>query len=230
MINTDEKIKRDIVDQLLWNNQIDASTITAAVDHGIVSLGGETFSYAAKDTALKIAWGISGVKDVRNNITVRHLDVTPSDDEIKVSVRESLVWNKNIDASKINFDVNDGKIELEGNVDAYWKIDYIEKMISDIHGVMSIENKISVVPGKNIVDESIAENVAGQIDRSLLIEAKDIIIKVKDGKVFLSGKVPTFTARRSAYKIASNSSKIKSVKNNLIVDKNLLNQIDASSQ
>lgn len=203
MINKDEQIKRDVVDQLLWNSRVDVSTITIAVDSGIVSLGGETFSYPAKDTALKIAWGIPGVKNVRNNITVRHLETIPTDEELKTIVKSTLVWNNNIDASKINIDVNDGKIALEGNVDAYWKVDYVESIISDFHGVVSVENKLVVVPGKNILDESISEEIAGGIDRSLLINAKDIIITIKEGRVFLSGKVPTFMARRSAYKIAS---------------------------
>ena len=75
-------------------------------------------------------------------------------------------------------------------------------------------------------DEQIKRDVVDQlcgIDRSLLINAKDIIITIKEGRVFLSGKVPTFMARRSAYKIASQSSGVKSVKNDLIVDRDLLN-------
>jgi osmotically-inducible protein OsmY len=230
MIDKDEQIKRDVVDQLLWNNRVDVSTITVTVNNGIVSLGGETTSYPAKEKAFKITWDILGVKNVKNNITVRHLEATPSDVEVKTSVIKTLAWNRNIDASKINFSLYDGKISLEGNVDAHWKIDYVENMISDIHGVVSVENKLSVVSGKNIADESIAEDIAGKIDRSLLIEAKDIIIKVKEGRVFLNGKVPTFMARRSAYKIASKSAGVKSVMNDLIVDRYLLNPSDTSSK
>jgi len=229
MIGKDEKIKIDVVDQLLWNRRVDASAITVAVDNGTVSLGGETFSYLAKDTALKIAWGIPEVRDVRNNITVRHPEVVPSDEELKTSVESTLVWNRNIDASKIYIEVNDGKIVAEGIVDAYWKVDYVESIISDIHGVVRVENKLTVVPEKKIIDESIAKGISGGIDRSLLINAKDIIIKVKDGKVFFNGKVPTFLARRAAYKIASNSSGVISVKNDLIVDRDLLNPTDIES-
>jgi osmotically-inducible protein OsmY len=221
MIRKDEQIKKDVVDQLYWDSRVDASNIAVKVDNGIVNLEGNTFSYKAKNTALKIAWDIIGVNDVINNITLSYLDNLPSDDEVITAINSMLKWNTNIDDSNIKVIVSDGEVVIEGTLETCWKVDYAESIISDIHGVIGVENKLGVVPGKDIMDRTIAKVIVAAIDRNLLMDANDIIVKVNNGRVTIGGRVPTFMARRTAYEIVTNTLGVTDIKNDLIVDREL---------
>ena len=56
MVQTSEEIKKDVVDQLYWDNRIDASSVTVEVDGGRVKLKGTAPTYTAKEAARMDAW------------------------------------------------------------------------------------------------------------------------------------------------------------------------------
>jgi osmotically-inducible protein OsmY len=230
MIRKDEQIKKEIVDQLFWDSRIDASNITIAVNNGVVVVEGNTASYTAINAALKIIWSVEGVADVINNITVHCLEDVPSDQEINTAINYLLQWNSNVDDANIKANVDNGKVTLAGTVEAYWKVGYTESIVSDIHGVIGVDNKLSVVPSEEIIDKTIAKAMVETIDNNLLMDAEDIIVDVNNGKVTMHGKVPSFMARRTAYEIATNMSGVIDVKNDLFVDRSLLASKGAASQ
>jgi len=67
---SDEKIKKDVVDQLYWDSRVDASDIDIEVDDGKVILKGEFPDYGSKASASSDAWTIEGVTAVENDIAV----------------------------------------------------------------------------------------------------------------------------------------------------------------
>jgi osmotically-inducible protein OsmY len=66
----DERIREDVCDCLTDDAYIDASSIDVAVTDGEVVLTGTVFQRDDKRRAEDLAEGISGVKDVRNNLRV----------------------------------------------------------------------------------------------------------------------------------------------------------------
>jgi osmotically-inducible protein OsmY len=66
----DERIREDVCECLTEDAYIDASSIDVAVTEGEVVLTGTVFQRDDKRRAEDIAEGISGVKDVRNNLRV----------------------------------------------------------------------------------------------------------------------------------------------------------------
>jgi osmotically-inducible protein OsmY len=66
----DERIREDVCDCLTEDAYIDASSIDVAVTEGEVVLTGTVFQRDDKRRAEDLAEGISGVKDVRNNLRI----------------------------------------------------------------------------------------------------------------------------------------------------------------
>lgn len=69
---SDERIKDDISDRLTQHGQIDASDVNIDVNNGEVFLRGEVDNRRAKRMAEDVVESIPGVKDVHNELKVKH--------------------------------------------------------------------------------------------------------------------------------------------------------------
>lgn len=67
---SDERILEDINERLTQHDRIDASDIEVRVEEGDVTLSGQVDSRTAKRLAEDVAYGVSGVIDVQNNLRV----------------------------------------------------------------------------------------------------------------------------------------------------------------
>lgn len=67
---SDERIREDVCDRLEQHPFVDASEIEVGVRDGVVTLSGTVGERAAKRMAEDVAEGVSGVKDVNNQVRV----------------------------------------------------------------------------------------------------------------------------------------------------------------
>lgn len=195
MVQTSEEIKKDVVDQLYWDNRIDASSVTVEVDGGRVKLKGTAPTYTAKEAARMDAWDIPGVILVDNELTVDFQMPLPSDEVLQDNVRNVLSWNADINAADISVDVLSGRVTLKGTVDTLWKKLRAEELVYDIIGVTEVITELAIVPTDDIVDETIATQATDAIDRRIGIDAEQVSVEVQNGVVTLSGRVPDWYAR-----------------------------------
>lgn len=73
---SDDKIREDVCEALLWDPEVDATDIEVSVKEGVVSLKGFVDSRHAKRIAERITDDISGIKDVQNQLIIKkNLDV-----------------------------------------------------------------------------------------------------------------------------------------------------------
>jgi osmotically-inducible protein OsmY len=217
---TDEKIKKDVTDHLYWDYRVDASEVQIEVDDGIVVLDGTVPSFVAMESAADDAWSVRGVMGVENDLEVRYepsIDI-PTDDEIRSNIQKIFLWNPHLTAYKIDVEVEDGWVTLEGTVDAFWKKIRSELEAKDVIGVLGVTNKLSVVPTESITDESIAENVVDAIDRDVRVRVEDINVEVEMGEVTLTGNVPSWSAKTAAYSSALYTNGVIDVVDKLIVN------------
>ncbi|MDY7110102.1 MAG: BON domain-containing protein [Planctomycetota bacterium] len=200
MIRSDEEIKVDIIDQLEWDDRVDASDISATVDNGVVSLRGSVPTWLTRSAAYADAWAVDGVIDVQNALRIEPPRVnSPEDDaELKRHAEMILGFHPDVDERRASAEVEDGVVTLSGSVDAYWKKLNAEEAVSNIGGVVDIRNNLTVVPRQTALDETIAGQVEAALRRRPLVEAQDIDVQVEGGVVRLSGEVATWAARRSA--------------------------------
>lgn len=217
MRKTDEQIKSDIVSELKWDARVDASNIKVTVDAGIVELSGNISSYLAKRAARECAHSVYGVVSVIDNIEVA-FPVTyniPTDEEIKNNALNAILWDSEVDSSKIEIKVENGIVTLQGTTDAFWKKKRAENDIEFLSGVIAVKNELSIVPTKSLIDEDIAEDILASLRRKVDVAADKVNVYVKNGVVTLSGKVEDYSAWLAAYNSAENTLGVIDVKDKI---------------
>ncbi len=214
-----EEIKKNIVDQLFWDARVDASTITIEFADGTVRLNGTVPTFLAREAAEEDVWAISGVSSVQNNIAVSHpsLAQIPSDAEIKEILTSILQWDQNIVSSDVLINVENGNITLDGPVPSLWQKLRIEEIAAEINGVISLHNRLTVVPTAHYVDELIAKDIVAAIDRSANLNVNTVDVQVSNGRVVLSGSVSSFNALKAAENCARYTDGVIEVINNLLI-------------
>jgi osmotically-inducible protein OsmY len=220
MSTTDERIKKDIVDQLYWDVRVDASDVKVDVENKKAKLLGKVPSYTARSAAEYDARTVLGVKSVANLLTVNYpAEITlPTDTEIKTNIETLLAWDPDIDTSNIDISVKAGIVTLEGSVDAYWKTIRAEQLASRPTGVLSVNNKLAVVPTKDFIDQAIADDIVSAIDRSFNVDVESVTVKVVNGRAILSGTVPNWAAYEAVMDAARYTAGVTSIDDNLIIE------------
>ena len=101
-----------MVDELIWDDRVDASKVSVEVSHGTVTLRGEVPTYLASSAASDDAVGILGVVDLRTQLAVHYpASVSiPTDEELETEIRRKLAWNPDIDVLDMEVGVSAGVV------------------------------------------------------------------------------------------------------------------------
>ncbi|TFG13440.1 BON domain-containing protein [Candidatus Thorarchaeota archaeon] len=220
MTRTEESLKKRVVDQLYWDDRVDASDISVEVHGSTVKLSGNVPSYRAREDAVLDAWTIDGVSAVENEIEVEFPTTykVPTDDTVQTKIDNRLLWNTYIDSTDVHTKVDAGFVQLEGTVDAYWKKIRAKQLASDVDGVIKIQNELAVVPTESIVDKAIAEDITSALDRNLNVDVDDVDVRVKNGEVTLTGTVPSWSAYRAAINAAEFTAGVIEIEDSLKIE------------
>ncbi|MGV2829598.1 BON domain-containing protein [Myxosarcina sp. GI1(2024)] len=189
---TNEEIKTRVVEHLHWDDRVDASDVAVTVDAGKAQLSGTVPSYRAKMAAQEDARTVLGIRRIENQLQVQlpPTITAPSDSDIVSNVKSALVWNPDIDYTKIEVNVVGGVVTLRGTVDAYWKKFQAEDDAYWVIGVIGLNNELAIVPTEQWSDEAIARNIEAALERNVNVDVNDITVEVDNGRVILSGVVP----------------------------------------
>ena len=220
-MRTDEAIKADVIDQMLWDDRIDASKISISVDDGEVILEGTVPSNLARWAATDAAEVVEGVRFVQNRLDLAQptpSDATlPADAEIQSDVVRTLGMTPALDGQRVVPTVDSGWVTLDGSVDAYWKMVYAEDKVFDVRGVIGVTNKLTVVTTHRPDDEAIARDIVEALDRNENVRVDDIDVTVVDGRVMLDGVVPDTLTRSTAHGVAVRTRGVTEVDDRLVV-------------
>ncbi len=218
MPRVEEEIKQDVVDQLAWDDRVNAAEVDVEVRGSMVVLRGIVPSYRAKIAAVEDSELVPGVGRVEDQLTVRWPPVyTPSDTELRENVGRALRWDPNVDATRITVDASAGVVSLEGAVDSLWKKIHAERVASDVTGVMQVQNRLAVVPTRKITDEAIASDIVNSLKRNALVDAERVDVRVFNGTVTLSGSLPNWAALRAVRDTAFHTPGVVDVHDAMVV-------------
>jgi len=197
---TDEFIKQDIIDHLVWDDSIDANDIHVSVNNGIAELTGTVPGYTTKLAAEEDVLQVKGVIEVDNSLEIVFPPQTsrPDDPVITSNIENKLLWNSSINAANITVDTKDGVVTLMGNADTYWEKNLAEELAGNSYGVIWVDNKLSVKIVKTVVDVDIEEDIKNAMRRNVFIDESVISVDVNDGTARLTGVVPYYAMRKDA--------------------------------
>jgi osmotically-inducible protein OsmY len=216
---TEQELSTRIKDQIYWDGRVNAADVGVNVEGGKAVLTGTVPSYRAKMAATEDAWTVAGIETVDNQLRVQYPPTVtvPPDAEITSNVKNSLVWDPDIDSTKIDVTVAEGIATLTGTVDAYWKKFQAENDAYWVTGVIDVVNEIGVVPTDQPIDEAIARDIEAALGRNINVNVEDVTVEVENGVVTLTGTVPTWAAWRAAYNTAIYTSGVVDVVDRLVI-------------
>jgi osmotically-inducible protein OsmY len=223
-----------------------SNDIKVSVENGKATLTGTVEEDVNKDLAKQIALGVSGIKEVDNQIVVQADYVAPAqssgrsygemvdDATITAAVKSKLLWSKHAEGMATEVETKSGKVTLQGTVDSDEAKNIANSLAMNTRGVVSVDNKLKVDSsmrkavnddksttgdtGQAIADTWITTKVKSTFMYSNNVHSSDISVSTRNGIVTLTGKVDSAVEKALAIKLAQNVRGVKSVdSSNLII-------------
>jgi len=187
-MKTDGEIRDDVISELAFDPQlIDPDAIGVAVTDGAVSLTGHVSSYAEKIAAARAAERVYAVKAVANELKVK-LPGSPRDDsDIATAIAHVLEWNVHVPERTVRALVQGGWVTLEGAVEYHYQRREVERMVSQVRGVIGVTDTITVKPSAS--REEVQAAIEDAFNRQAQIDARRIKVEVSGQTAELYGRV-----------------------------------------
>ena len=143
MRKADEHIAEQISRLLTWYSSLRNMDVRAEVDDGHVTLTGEVDFLYQKSLAAERVAELESVAGISNQITIREHHAIDQN-EVKRQITAALHRHAALEASGIHISVADGKVILDGVVDACCERDLIAEAVRTTHGVREIIDNLKV--------------------------------------------------------------------------------------
>lgn len=118
-----------------------------------------------------------------------------TDELIKTNVTDQLFWDGRVDASAIKISVDEGTVNLEGNVDSLTAKEAASADAWQVNGVNWVNNRLDIqlstvkaLPS----DEQLQSNIRNRLEWDPEISPFKLNVSVDEGRVTLEGTVDTF--------------------------------------
>jgi len=195
---TDPNLRQNIIDELEFEPRVNAAHIGVAVQRGIVTLSGHVISYAEKLAAEQAVKRVKGVRAIAEEIEVRFPeDKKTADDEIATRAVSILRWSAVVPADSVMIKVQDGLVNLSGQVNWQFQRSAAEAEIRRLSGVVGVVNSITIKP--RIQPADVKRQIEAALQRNAQIDAQGIRVSVEDGgRVSLEGTVHDWRERDAA--------------------------------
>jgi osmotically-inducible protein OsmY len=139
---TDVDIAEAVVRALEWDAFVPVEKIKVTVSKGWVTLEGEVEWQYQKEDAERVVRRLTGVKGVSNLIRVN--PKSPSPTELKKRIEDALVRSAQVDAERIQVEIQGTEVILKGTVRSYAEKEEAERVAWMAPGVYSVDNQIRV--------------------------------------------------------------------------------------
>ena len=217
-MKTDEQIQKDVMEEISWEPQLDATEIGVAVHNGVVTLSGNVNTYLKKLAAERAAKRVKGVLGVAMDIEVRlGIDNQRNDTEIATAAVQALKWHTSVPEDKIRVAVEDGWITLEGQVRWQYQKTAAVDAVHSLTGVKGVTNLISLM--QTVDTAAIKDKIRKALERNADVEASRIKVEASGNKVVLRGKVNSWNERRIVENVAWATPGVTAVEDDLLIGK-----------
>jgi osmotically-inducible protein OsmY len=219
-MKSDSDIKKDVLEELLWDPLVPEARVGVAVRDAIVTLNGHLDTYAEKIAVKRAVERVSGVKAIAVELDVIPIGVHKhSDTEIAAAVEHALSWNTSVPQGRVRVVVEKGWVTLSGEVDWNFQRRAVERMVRPLKGVVGIVDNIRL---KSLpVPVNLANRISDALTRQAMREAKRIEISMEGSIVTLTGHVHSWAERTAAEGATWSAPGVSRVNNMLTVDESI---------
>jgi len=196
-MTSDKQLKENVLEELDFDSEVDATNIGVIVEDGAVTLTGTinncSQSYAAVN-AVKRMIGVTAIAD-RMEVVLSPLH-RRDDSEIAKHIAHVIQNNANVPEGSVQALVHHGIVTLNGTV-AYEKLRRnIKKQVAHVAGVSTINNCIVIEPA--VAPKDVKEQITAALLRNAELECEHIAVEVDGDSVILTGRVKAFYERELA--------------------------------
>jgi hyperosmotically inducible protein len=150
--NSDIWIQMTVKNMLMLHGNLNIDNPQVDVKDGLVTLHGEVDSQAEKALTAEYVKDIDGVKDVDNKMTLatapkserKTIKEFIDDASIKSQIKLALLLHRGTNAFRASISVNRGVVTVSGMAKNAAEKELVSKRIEDIHGVVSIDNRMTI--------------------------------------------------------------------------------------
>lgn len=139
---------------LAMHRSLSVFSTQVVMKEGVVTLKGEATSQAQKELATEYAKDVEGIKDVNNEMTVASVPEQPSqtilemidDASITAQVRVALISHRSTSSLTTKVTTHAGTVTVSGKAANLAEKDLVTKLVTDINGVRSVINHMTIEP------------------------------------------------------------------------------------
>ena len=153
-VKSNEWITAKVKATLLFHSKVSAAT-EVSVSGGVVTLGGTADSISQKNLTAEYARGVDGVTAVKNDMTVSTAPSTATkakdqalanidDASITAQAKMALLFDRSTSSLKTTVTTTNGVVTLTGQAASKAERDSATKLVSDVNGVRSVINRMTV--------------------------------------------------------------------------------------
>lgn len=160
--NSDSWLATKVKTTLLFHRNVNAIKTEVSVKDAIVTLRGDAASEAQKELTTEYAKDVEGVKDVNNEMTVtgasdkkhetekKHETVGEKIDDASITaqVKMTLLYHRSTSAVSTKVKTRNGAVTVSGNARNTAEKDLVTKLASDVNGVKTVKNRMTVTGSK----------------------------------------------------------------------------------
>jgi osmotically-inducible protein OsmY len=213
---TDHQLQLEVLEALEWEPSVNEAHIGVSVTNGVVTLSGHVPSFAEKYDAETAAKRVHGVRAVADEIDVRLPGSSErTDPEIALACVTALEKDVFVPKEKIQVTVNQGWVELEGDVEWHYQRSAAERVTRNLVGVRNVGNRILVKP--RLTPSELKTKIERAFLRTAELDAQGIEVEANGGNVLLRGSVRTTTDRDEATRVAWSAPGVVTVENRITV-------------
>ncbi len=194
--HADEAVRAALLRKLDLDEVVPPGSVDANVTEGIVELTGVVPNILARERAVRVAEGVSGVRSVSDRLEVQ--PVVRPDDKIAKDVKKALHFDAATSSYNVDVAVNNQNVTLTGTLDSPVDRDLAGLVAMRVRGVKKLENRIKVVNDAKRSNTAIAEDVERRLRWDTLVDDSLIDVTADGGTVVLKGVVGSASEKRRA--------------------------------
>jgi hyperosmotically inducible protein len=224
---TDDRIESSAKKSYVFKTYLKDDSIKIESKNGAVILTGTVADSSQKSLAENTVESLPGVKSVDNQLKVKgESPAEHSDGWIGTKVKTTLLFHRNVRATKTDVKVTDGVVSLSGEASSQAQKELTTEYAKDVEGVKEVKNEMTIAKTPAKPDQTIGEkiddaSITAQVKSSLMSHRSTSALKTKvettDGVVTLAGIAKNAAEKSLVTKLVTDIDGVISVVNNMTI-------------